>query len=377
MNRTDFIELAYEFPASLPPPKSEDYFRLPVKTAEEMGLEACVFSMRTSVRRKKQESIDDIEVHRFDDPFLLLLSARVRRPLIVHGHSFGWISSSAAPALFGRYVLTPHVYRLDTFNPSLTKLVTSMISKSRAVIVLTKFEARLFTPYVDEAKIHVIPHPIDFSFFSRAKKEEPDGLHEYSDSDDGLILSVANLVPRKNLETLIRGFELVNRTIPRSKLIIVGAEPPTVLSVGRPRKPKASYYQELRKLVSLLHLEKKVMFTGYRNSHDLRKFYAAADVFALPSTMEGQLLSAGEAAAAGLPLVLSNLKPLTEIYDGCALFHAPLDHMSLAHHLINVLTDEKLSKRLIHEGREKLKQFDVPLIKPKLKTVYEDCLKGN
>jgi len=375
LNNPSFIELAYEFPASLPPPKSEDYFRLPVRVAKEMGLRACVYSMRTPVRNKKQEFIDNIPVYRFNDPFLLLLYAVVKRPLIVHGHSFGWIPSSVAPIFTKRYIFTPHIYRLDIFNTNLTKMVTNLVSKSKAIIVLTNFEASWFTPYTDETKIHVIPHPIDFQFFSRTTRDERNEVRGYFEIDNELILTVANLVPRKNLETLLRGFKLVNQTVPKSKLIVVGSEPSTILSVGRPNKLRIRYSQKLREMVSMLHLEEKVIFAGYRDSHNLRKFYAAADVFALPSTVEGQLLSAGEAAAAGLPLVLSNLEPLVEIYDGCALFHAPLDHVSLARHLIDILTDEKLARRLSQTGREKIRRYDISLIKPKLKTVYENCLK--
>lgn len=375
MSNPDFIELAYEFPASLPPPKSEDYFRFSIKVAEEMGLQACVYSMRTPVRNKKKELVDQVSVHRFNDPFVLLLSAVAKRPQIVHGHSFGWIPSSVAPILLGRYVFTPHIYRLDIFNVNLTKLVTKLVSRSEAFIVLTKFEAGWFTRYIDETKIHIIPHPIDFYFFSKISSNERDDVRKYFGIDNELILAVANLVPRKNLETLLKGFKLVNQALPESKLIIVGSEPPTILGIGRSTSPRIAYSQKLKEMVSMLHLEEKVIFVGYQRDHNLRRFYAAADVFALPSTVEGQSLSAGEAAAAGLPLVLSNLEPLVEIYNGCALFHAPLDHVSLAHHLIDILTNEKLAKSLSQAGREKLMRYDISLIKPKLKTVYENCLK--
>ena len=372
---TDFIELAYEFPASLSPPKNEDYFRLPVLVAQEMGLRACVYSMRTLVRTKKQESVSEVLVHRFDDPLFLLLSAVAKKPLIVHGHSFGWIPSSTAPLFIKKCVFTPHIYRLDKFNRSLTKLVLTLISRAKAIIVLSKFEAGWFIPYVEKEKIHIIPHPIDFHFFSNIRKDERDEIRRRFQIDSELVLTVANLVPRKNLETLLKGFKLVTQTLPKSKLVIVGSEPPTMLGIVKPRKAKMSYYENLKNMVTILGLERQVIFVGYKNEYELRKFYAAADVFALPSTTEGQLLSAGEAAAAGLPLVLSNLEPLIEIYKECALFHTPTDHISLAKHLINLLTNKELAKRLSEVGKKKMRDYDVSMIKPKLKALYENCLK--
>ncbi|MEM3459328.1 MAG: glycosyltransferase family 4 protein [Candidatus Bathyarchaeia archaeon] len=357
------------------PPKNEDYFRLPVLVAKEMGLRACVYSMRTPVRTKKQESVSEVLVRRFDDPFFLLLSTVAQKPLIVHGHSFGWIPSSTAPLLIKKYVFTPHIYRLDKFNGNLTKLILTLISRANAIIVLTKFEAGWFIPYVEKEKIHIIPHPIDFHFFSNLKKDECDEIRRRFQIDNELVLTVANLVPRKNLETLLKGFKLVTQTLPKSKLIIVGSEPPTILGVVKTRKTKISYYESLKKMVTSLSLERQVIFAGYKNEYELRKFYAAADVFALPSTTEGQLLSAGEAAAAGLPLVLSSLEPLVEIYKECALFHAPTDHVSLANHIINLLTNKELAKKLSEAGKKKMREYDVSVIKPKLKALYEKCLK--
>jgi glycosyltransferase involved in cell wall biosynthesis len=376
VSNSDFIELVYEFPTGLHLPKNEDYFALPVRVADEMGLRACVYSMRTQVRWKRQEFLSGVPVCRFDDPFSLLLSTITKRPLIVHGHSFGWVPSTVSPLFIKRYVFTPHIYRLDLYNTNLVKLVTKAISRSTALIVLTKFEASWFKTHVDEEKIHVIPHPIDFNFFGGAKKNEGNEVRENFGVDDKLILTVTNLVPRKNLETLLKAFKLMNQTMPKAKLIIVGSEPPTVLSIGRPTRPKTHYPQKLRELASTLGLEEKVIFAGYQNCRSLRKFYAAADIFVLPSTVEGQSLTAGEAAAAGLPLALSNLEPLVEVYNGCALFHEPMDYVSLARNVINVLTNEKLAKRLSQRGREKIRKYDIAIIEPKLKTVYENCLKN-
>ncbi|MGH3932973.1 MAG: glycosyltransferase [Pseudonocardiaceae bacterium] len=69
----------------------------------------------------------------------------------------------------------------------------------------------------------------------------------------------------------------------------------------------------------------------------------AAGVFAFPSTKEGFGLAAMEALAAGVPLVVSNLPVLREIFSGVARFAD--DPAGLAAHLIAGLTDHNPDAR--------------------------------
>ncbi len=73
-------------------------------------------------------------------------------------------------------------------------------------------------------------------------------------------------------------------------------------------------------------------------AHDeLPALVASAGVFALPSTKEGFGLAAMEALAAGVPVVVSNLPVLREIYSGAARFAE--DPEELAAHLLTGLAD--------------------------------------
>ncbi len=67
-------------------------------------------------------------------------------------------------------------------------------------------------------------------------------------------------------------------------------------------------------LAEQLAREDSVQLVGFQE--DVRSVYWAADVFALPSTHEGLPLAAMEAMACGLPLILSNIAPHTELLRG-------------------------------------------------------------
>jgi len=374
--RFEFIELAYEFPLYYRPPQREDYFLYPAQIAEQMGLKSAIFTIRTPITPQKKQVIEGLDVFRFNSVFSILQQLVKASPMLVHGHSFGWIPPTFAPLFVKKNVFTPHVYRLDIYPAWKVKLATLPLRRSNAIITRTKFETDQFTDFLDQTKIHIIPIPIDYDFFALAKEEWKIHAHQkYGlNADDKLVLCVANPRPIKNLETLVRSFAMVNKQVPSSKLIIAGGEPLSNLGMFSTTKPKSNYSVELANLAADLGVKNKVIFAGYQNAEELRKLYSVSDVFCMPSWVEGQLLAAGEAAAAGLPLVLSNLETLVEIYQGCALFHAPMDYEQLAAHIINLLENPELAKTLGTAGRVKMQNYRPEIVHAKLRKLYESLL---
>jgi len=341
-----------------------------------MGLKSAIFTIRTPLRPLKKEEINGVDIFRFDSIVSLMRQLIKASPELVHGHSFGWIPATFAPLWVRRYVFTPHIYRLDIYPGWKVKPVLLPLKKSNAIITRTNFEAYQFKGIMNDSRIHVIPIPIDYDFFAQTKKEWKTQIcNKYGlKSTDKLVLSVANLRPAKNLKTLIKGFAIIKAKIPSTKLIIVGGDAVSNLGLFSPTKPRLRHSQELTELASRLGIKEDVIFAGYQNAEELRKFYAASEVFCMPSKVEGQLLAAGEAASAGLPLVLSNLETLVEIYQGCALFHEPMDYKSLAINVINILEDSNLAKKLGSEGRAKMQKYRPISIHTKLRELYENLL---
>lgn len=113
--------------------------------------------------------------------------------------------------------------------------------------------------------------------------------------DGPVILTCCRLVTRKGPDTLIRARSLIGDTHPDAHLVIVGDGPDR---------------ERLERLTAQLDLGDKVIFTGALPWHEVPGYYAAADIFALPTReryfgteTEGLPLVFVEAAAAGLPLI--------------------------------------------------------------------------
>ncbi len=375
LTRFDFIELVYEYPLYLPIPEKEDYFHLPVSIAQEMGLRSAIFTSRTKLNQQKKDVVKGIDVFRFDSIVTMLRTLIKSQPTLVFGHSFGWMPAMLAPFLSRKYIFTPHIYKLDIYPKWKVDSALSLIKKSSMLKVSTNFEASQFQNVIPQSRINIIPHPIDYDFFSKTKDDdESKQINEIYSTSEKLILCVSNLFPTKNLETLIRSFASIRNRIPSIKLLIVGGKPKTTLGLFSSSQANWNYQLKLMHIANSLGINEDVVFTGYKGENELRDYYRIADVFCLPSKKECQSLAAGEAASSGLPLVLSNLEPLMEIYKGCALFQKPLDHKKLSSNIIDILENPKLAKTLGNEGHSKMLDYHPNRIRAKLKKLYSKLL---
>jgi glycosyltransferase involved in cell wall biosynthesis len=148
------------------------------------------------------------------------------------------------------------------------------------------------------------------------------------------VLSMGNTRPHKDLPTLLRAFAALAAAHPTLNLVLVGPDQPGYVAsvLGDPS------------------LERRVLFTGHVDDATLRALYAAAAVFAFPSTFEGFGLPPLEAMGMGAPVVCSNAASLPEVVDDAALVFERGDAAALATLLARVLDDLEVAKDLRARG---------------------------
>jgi len=104
----------------------------------------------------------------------------------------------------------------------------------------------------------------------------------------------------------------------------------------------------------------RLRFTGFR--HDVPDLLAAADVFILPSHLEGLCTSLLDAMAFALPVVATAVGGIPEaVADGVTgILVPPRDPSALARAIEQLLTDPELRKNYGQAGRERVRQmFDI------------------
>ncbi len=155
------------------------------------------------------------------------------------------------------------------------------------------------------------------------------------------LLFVGSNDKRKNLENVIKAFDIICEKVKDLGLIVVGFL----------TNKDFSYYELTVKNF------KKIKFLGHVDTKDLIFLYKSAEVFLFPTLYEGFGLPPLEAMACGCPVVVSNKGALPEVCGDAAVYVDPYDPQSIAEGVIKVLSDEKLRQSLIQKGYQQVKKF--------------------
>lgn len=173
-----------------------------------------------------------------------------------------------------------------------------------------------------EERVVVIPNGVDINGFPKG----PDKMQfrrSFASEDEKIVLFVGRLVYEKGVQVLINAVPKVLAKV-NAKFVIVGDGYLKDSLVGQ---------------VNRMGLGHKVYFTGFINDQTLRKLYGCADVCVVPSLYEPFGITALEAMAAKVPLVVADSGGLSEIvgHDRTGVKVFPNNADSLAWGLTRVL----------------------------------------
>jgi len=172
----------------------------------------------------------------------------------------------------------------------------------------------------------------------------PDWPKREHEPEDGCILFLGTLEPRKNLTLLVDAYE---------RLVAEWPGVPKLVLAGRVT-PEA---EPLLARVRAHPLAGRVDVPGYVMPERRLELFQRASVFVLPSHTEGFGMPAVEAMMAGVPVVAANRGALPEVAGDAGRLIDPDDAPALARTLREVLTDAKERRRMSDEGRRQAERF--------------------
>jgi glycosyltransferase involved in cell wall biosynthesis len=140
--------------------------------------------------------------------------------------------------------------------------------------------------------------------------------------------------PIKDLETLLRAFQLVRLEIPAARLRIFGTPP----------KGRESYLTRCQALATELGINAAATFDG--RIPRIRDAYAAGNVVVLSSISEGFPYTLIEAMTCGRPCVATDVGGVTEAVGDTGLVVPPREPAMLAKACVALLRDTDLRHRL-------------------------------
>ena len=356
-----FAEIVISYPNKYPIHYKQDYFYWPAKMMMEKGF---TVEFLTTEPGRNGEVHRGIVIKRFKGVLPLISYINKSKDIeLVHAHLRPY-----PPALFSALsnkpkILTPHTYILGS-NPLIAAASVYLMKRFDRIVALTSYEQEIYIKAgIPAAKIVVLPHPVDYQFYSSPAKNRAAVKKRLGISDEFVVVTVANCRKFKRIETLLRGFKLFNSSV-KSKLVIVGED---LLW-----KEKARSISDMVRQFGV----NGVIQTGLLQPDKVREVLSVSDVFVNTSDNESMCLAVYEAAAAGLPLCLSDIGSFTQVFKDLAIYHTYWDYEKLAE---NILYYARNRREAAEKGR-KLKRFvrawSFDAIRKRMAKLYGEVMAG-
>ena len=291
-------------------------------------------SLRTGGKVKRVLEENDFDIVHVHEPFMPQLPIQfLRYSTAVNVGTWHAARDSNFIYVYGRRLIKRWQSKLD-----------GKIAVSAAAV---KHIEKYFPGYYN-----IIPNGVDIEHF----EQDVHPLPEFSDGKRN-VLFVGRPEKRKGLKHLIRAFVGVQRAIPDSRLIVVGA----------------GEFDRYERTVEKAHLH-DVVFRSYVPFDELPRYHHSAHVFCAPNTgFESQGIVLLEAMAASMPIVASNIDGfagvLTHGVEG--LLVQPEDPQALADALIELLRDPERGALMAARGRERSRYYSWDRVSQQVLSYYE------
>lgn len=160
---------------------------------------------------------------------------------------------------------------------------------------------------------------------------------------DKFLIYVGNAYPHKNLDRLVKAFDLWKKKFSHShKLVLVGKDD--------------YFYQRLKEFIEKKHIKDIVIFNTLSDKV-LYELYDRAEAFMFISLYEGFGLPPLEAMQAGIPVLSSDHLVMLEVLGNSALYCDGKNIDDIVQGMEKIVSDEKLREELILKGKMQAKKY--------------------
>jgi len=262
------------------------------------------------------------------------------------------------------YMRTP-----DSLRPEWVEFkkrhTTRSARQADKIVTVSEFSKKDICTYLEvaEEKVAVIYHGISPIYRMLEDRDAVARTLQKHGIEGPYILFVGTFQPNKNVERLIEIFGSIKRDhrIPH-RLVLVGA--------------RGWFFNTIFRKIAQLNLEESIKCMGYIPQEDMPSFYNGADLFVLPSLLEGFGIPVIEAMACGIPVVTSNACSLPEIVGDAGLLFEPTNREEMKKALLAVLSDNALSQALRERSLKRAHEFSWETAATKTMEVYKTVVNG-
>lgn len=266
-------------------------------------------------------------------------------PLVAHIHtcsglSFFFDAILLALALLRGVPAILHIHGgafdkfLEGLSPPMLFLARAVARHAAFIVVLSDVWRSRLAPWLPGARLRVIENAVPL---------DPQACYEERESAAGIVLFLGNLTAAKGVWELVEAA----RDLPGdSRVVMLGVE-------GEP-----GIRDRLNARIRELGLSERVELPGPAVGVAKRTWLERAQVFVLPSHVEGLPVSMLEAMAVALPVVVTPVGAVTSVVsDGEEGLIVPVgDAGRLREALVRLISDPQLRRRMGEAGRHKIRE---------------------
>jgi glycosyltransferase involved in cell wall biosynthesis len=300
------------------------------------------------------------------------LQGLVKRGSVVHSHGLwmhpGVIARKLALGVHCPFVITPHgMLEPWALNNSLWKkrmaawlFENKNLRMASCLHALCDAEAENFRHYGLRNPIAVLPNGVDLNSLHPLPHRDAITERFPTIRNRRRLLFLSRLHPKKGLENLLEAWRRLAPDFQDWCLLIAGS--------GLP-----DYEQQLHVRVRELKMDTQVVFLGPVHGPDKLQALAAADLFVLPSFSEGFSMAVLEAAAAGLPVLLTRGCNFQELARVRGAIEVSPEEGEIATGLRRLLCLSDLERKAMGQAGRALveRSYTWPAISRQMLAVYE------
>ena len=206
---------------------------------------------------------------------------------------------------------------------------------------------------------------IDLKLFSRRPEVMEIATRIVQTSKKFTFLYVGRLVGDKGINELVAAFLRLNKIMPNSRLILIGALEEKLDPLSEDIRRRIETHPDIEAV-------------GRKGGDELIAYYAAADCYVHPSYREGFPNVVLEAGAMGTPCIVTDINGSREIIKEGenGVIVPPQNEQALYDAMLKMMTDNEARQRMAGNARRMIAdRFDMEFVQQCLLDFYEDILK--
>lgn len=280
---------------------------------------------------------------------------------VVHAH---WLIPQGIVQSFFKkpYIVTGHGGDVASLNRGIFKwLKIRCLKKAVYVTVVSEHLRCLIKELTPEVEPHVISMGVDTKKFGKQYYVP----NYFGQGEKKVVLFVGRLAEKKGVSYLIEAMKYVDAI-----LVVIGDGP----LKGQLRRQA----DEVNNSVGTT----KIKFWGSKTHDELKKIYASADVFVMPSVTakngdrEGLGLVILEAMASGIPVVASNSGGISDLVQNGAngFLCREKDSADLGEKINKLLLDDDLKTEIVADGYQTAELHDYSVLGKQMSELFKNIL---